>query len=153
VLLPDDDPRLVPDPEVDRVLEPDPLEFPQDDPDQPLFRVELEGRVLEPWPDPPQEEEEREGRVVEFVPGESVALVREEEVAGVVPVVCPEALTARQMVVWEAGSPVDWISASLLLINRPPPALEFTEVDDQMGVRGATTTLPTLNTSDPQALP
>jgi hypothetical protein len=65
-------------------------------------------------------------------------------------VLLPWASMPRQIVRGAAGSPTSEDSSTLLVSKRPPPPLELMDVDDQIGVRGATTTLLTSNTSDPQ---
>lgn len=131
VLLPDD-PRLEPVPELERVLDPELREDPDEDPDQLLLREEEELRVvvlreeelrvdelrvLEPEFDPlelPQEEFEREERVVVLRAGEMYSgLVLDDWVdVGRVDVAAgredpvPTASTPRQMVMGAAGSPV-----------------------------------------------
>jgi hypothetical protein len=133
VLLPDD-PRLEPEPELERVLDPELREDPDEDPDQLLFREEEELRVvvlredelrvdelrvLEPEFDPlelPHEEFEREERVVVLRAGEMYSgLVLDDCVevdVGRVDVAAgredpvPTASTPRQMVMGAAGSPV-----------------------------------------------
>ena len=123
VLLPDD-PRVEPEPELERVLDPELREDPEEDPDQLLLREEEELRVvvlrvLEPEFDSlelPHEELEREERVVVLRAGEmysglvlddcvevdegrvDVAAGREDPV--------PTASIPRQMVMGAAGSPV-----------------------------------------------
>ena len=133
MLLPDD-PRLEPEPELERVLDPELREDPDEDPDQLLFREEEELRVvvlredelrvdelrvLEPEFDPrelPHEEFEREERVVVLRAGEMYSgLVLDDCVevdVGRVDVAAgredpvPTASTPRQMVMGAAGSPV-----------------------------------------------
>ena len=151
MLLPDD-PRLEPEPELERVLDPELREDPEELPDQLLLRedeelrvvvlrvVELrvaEGRVVELEFDPVEPLQDEDDRVVLRV------ALREGEVdAG-------WASMPRQTVRDEAGSPVASISSTLLVSKRPPPALEFTDDEDQIGVRGATTLLLVANVSEP----
>ena len=160
VLRPEDEPEL------GRVLEPDrdPEVLPREVLprevlllEELLLRVELllldvdEGdQVL--WP----EDEEEEGRVEgDVVLEDPVAddLVRALEVRAVP--AAEEALEMeRQMVLGASGSPLLPVASSDLLVNkRPPPPLELTEVEDQMGVRGATTTGVPVYKSPPAVLP
>ena len=149
LLRPEDEPEL------GRVLEPE--RDPEVLPREVLLRVELllldvdEGdQVL--WP----EDEEEEGRVEgDVVLEDPVAddLVRALEVRAVP--AAEEALEMeRQMVLGASGSPLLPVASSDLLVNkRPPPPLELTEVEDQMGVRGATTTGVPVYKSPPAVLP
>lgn len=128
MLLPDD-PRLEPEPELERVLDPELREDPEEDPDQLLLREEeellvvelpvVELRVLEPEFEPlelPQEDVDRSGREVEVGAGEVYAgcvLAGRVDVdeGRVVPPdgrdePLPTASTPRQMVTGGAGSPV-----------------------------------------------
>lgn len=160
LLRPEDEPEL------GRVLEPDrdPEVLPREVLprevlllEELLLRVELllldvdEGdQVL--WP----EDEEEEGRVEgDVVLEDPVAddLVRALEVRAVP--AAEEALEMeRQMVLGASGSPLLPVASSDLLVNkRPPPPLELTEVEDQMGVRGATTTGVPVYKSPPAVLP
>ena len=126
MLLPDD-PRLEPEPELERVLDPELREDPEELPDQLLLREEEELRVvvlredelrvLEPEFDPlelPHEEFEREERVVLLRAGEMYSgLVLDDcvdvgrvDVAAGREAPVPTASTPRQMVMGAAGSPV-----------------------------------------------
>ena len=145
LLRPEDDPEL------GRVLEPDrdPEVLPREVLllEELLLRVEL---LLLP------EDDEEDGRVEGDVVLEDPAaddLVRASEVRAVP--AAEEALEMeRQMVLGASGSPLLPVASSDLLVNkRPPPPLELTEVEDQMGVRGATTTGVPVYKSPPVVLP
>lgn len=102
------------------------------------------------------EDEEEEGRVEgDVVLEDPVAddLVRALEVRAAP--ADEEALEMeRQMVLGASGSPALPAASSDLLVNkRPPPPLELTEVEDQMGVRGATTAGVPVCKSPPAVLP
>ena len=155
LLRPEDEPEL------GRVLEPDrdPEVLPREVLllEELLLRVELllldvdEGdQLLLP------EDEEEEGRVeCDVVLEDPVVddLVLALEVRAVP--AAEEALEMeRQMVLGASGSPLLPVASSDLLVNkRPPPPLELTEVEDQMGVRGATTTGVPVYKSPPAVLP
>ena len=121
-----------------------------DDPDVEVLDVDEGDQVL--WP----EDEEEEGRVEgDVVLEDPVAddLVRALEVRAV-PAVEEALEMERQMVLGASGSPLLPVASSDLLVNkRPPPPLELTEVEDQMGVRGATTTGVPVYKSPPVVLP
>ena len=118
MLLPDD-PRVEPEPELDRVLDPELREEPDEDELRVVVLRVDELRVLEPELDPlelPHEELEREERVVVLRAGEmysglvlddcvEVDAGREDVAAGREDHV-PKASTPRQMVMGAAGSPV-----------------------------------------------
>ena len=143
LLRPEDEPEL------GRVLEPE--RDPEVLPREVLLRVELLRVELLLLP----EDEEEDGRVEGDVVLEDLVaddLFRALEVRSV-PAAEEVLEMERQMVLGASGSPLLPVASSDLLVNkRPPPPLELTEVEDQMGVLGATTGVPVYK-SPPAVLP
>jgi hypothetical protein len=144
LLRPEDEPEL------GRVLEPE--RDPEVLPREVLLRVELLRVELLLLP----EDEEEDGRVEGDVVLEDLVaddLFRALEVRAV-PAAEEVLEMERQMVLGASGSPLLPVASSDLLVNkRPPPPLELTEVEDQMGVLGATTTGVPVYKSPPAVLP